>query len=270
MIRATLTLVTLALVSFHSPVTVPATASAARHEVLHRADAVKTGPVTFAQKRMAFDDHALEVYNEANLRKAGLSFGVFQKAFTGFVNFKQQGLIASSKSVLTVIDFTKPSHEKRMWIVDVKAKSLLYNTLVAHGRNTGEGKAVKFSNVPESFMSSIGFFLTDKTYFGKHGLSLRLSGVDGKYNSNAMERAIVIHGADYVSEAFVRNNGRLGRSLGCPAVPQELSKEVINTIKDKTCLYINGTDRNYTSKFLNATSAVEAFALRNPNRIQQI
>lgn len=273
MIRAVLTSLTLALLSFTNPgapaagsarATIPALKASA-HTSAH-----KTAAVTFAEKQVAFNDYTLEVYNNADLKKAGLSFIVFQKAFVGFHNFKKQHLISPAKSILTVIDFAKPSREKRLWIIDLQSEKLLFNTLVAHGRNTGDDKALKFSNQPNSFMSSIGFYLTDNTYFGKHGLSLRLNGMDGKYNSNARERAIVMHGADYVSAAFVKQYGRLGRSLGCPAVPEEVSGEVINAIKDNTCLYINGADANYTSNFLNATSAVEAFAMAEINPAQQI
>ncbi|MBF9254763.1 murein L,D-transpeptidase catalytic domain family protein [Pontibacter sp. 172403-2] len=279
MIRAVLTSLTLALLSFTSPNAPKAGISTftshafkervALKENVH-AVASKTAAVTFAEKQMAFDDYALEVYNDASLKKAGLSFDVFQKAFVGYHNFRQQELIDPANTILTVIDFSKPSREKRLWIVDLQTKKLLYNTLVAHGRNTGQDKATKFSNKPNSYMSSIGFYLTDKTYFGKHGLSLRLNGMDAKYNSNAMARAIVVHGADYVSEAFVKQYGRLGRSLGCPAVPEEVSKEVINLIKDNSCLYINGSDNSYTSNFLNTASAVEAFAMEAVNLPQQI
>ena len=272
MLKAVLTSLTLALLSFTSPATrvadvSPVTLPAVKENV--HAVARKTAAATFTEKQMAFDDYALEVYNDASLKKAGLSFDVFQKAFVGYHNFKQQHLINSSNFILTVIDFTKSSREKRLWIVNLQSKKLLYNTLVAHGRNTGEDKASKFSNQPNSFMSSIGFYLTDKTYTGKHGLSLRLNGMDTKYNSNAMQRAIVVHGADYVSDAFVKQYGRLGRSLGCPAVPEEVSSEIINLIKDNSCLYINGSDRSYTSSYLNATKAVEAFAMEAINLQQQ-
>src|SRR5690606_932140 len=108
---------------------------------------------------------------------------------------------------------------------DLKSKKVLFNTLVAHGRNTGQATADKFSNLPNSNMSSLGFYLTDETYFGKHGLSLKLDGMDNGHNDKARERAIVMHGADYVSDSFVKQHGRLGRSLGCPALPQEISKE---------------------------------------------
>ncbi|RDV13934.1 hypothetical protein DXT99_16645 [Pontibacter diazotrophicus] len=259
MLRVTLTSLALGLLSFTSP------GSSSGETALKTATAVpemattRTTALSFAEKQAAFNDHLLSIYNDADLKKKGLAFEVFEKGMVGFHNFKQKGLIAPAKSILTVIDFTKSSRDKRLWIIDLASKKVLFNTVVAHGRNTGEDKAIKFSNRPNSYMSSLGFYLTDATYFGKHGLSLRLSGKDGAFNSNAMARAIVMHGADYATPAFAKRHGRLGRSLGCPAVPQELSKEIIMAIKDKTVMYIHGNDSSYKSDYLNATLAVEAF-----------
>ncbi|WP_224744074.1 murein L,D-transpeptidase catalytic domain family protein [Pontibacter aquaedesilientis] len=224
--------------------------------------------LSFAEKKEAYQEHVQGVYQKAGLKNAGLSFSVFERAYTGYQNFRQQGVASADKPVMTVVDFTKPSNVKRMWIIDIKSGKVLYNTLVAHGRNTGNVKAEMFSNEPNSNMSSMGFYVTDHTYYGKHGLSLRLSGKDEKYNSNAMERAIVLHGADYVSDAFVKQYGRLGRSLGCPAVPREISGDVIDLIKDNTVLYIHTADKKYTSAYLNAELAVEAFALEMDMRQQ--
>lgn len=215
--------------------------------------------LSLAEKKLAFDEHVQEVYNRSGLKMAGLSFSVFERAYTGYHNFKQDGLTATDKQILTVVDFTKPSNLKRMWIIDLDANKVLYNNLVAHGRNTGNVRAEKFSNEPNSNMSSMGFYLTDKTYYGKHGLSLRLSGMDEQFNSKAMERAIVLHGADYVSDDFVKQYGRLGRSLGCPAVPRSISGNVIELIKDNTVLYIHSADKTYTSDYLNIERAVEGF-----------
>lgn len=262
MLRVALTSLALGLLSFTSPGSPNAVSSSPAIEA--KASAVlasgNEAAITFAEKQAAFNDYMLDIYNEADLRNKGLSLDVFEKGFVGFQNMKQQQRTAPARSILTVIDFTKSSREKRLWIIDLDSKKVLFNTLVAHGRNTGEDKALKFSNTPNSYMSSLGFYLTDATYFGKHGLSLRLSGMDGNYNSNAMARAIVMHGADYATDSFVKQYGRLGRSLGCPAVPQELSKEIIMAIKDKTVLFIHGNDNNYTSDYLNPTNAVEGYA----------
>lgn len=152
------------------------------------------------------------------------------------------------KPILTVIDFTLPSTEKRLWIIDVEKKEILLNTVVSHGRNSGMLMAEKFSNLPESFQSSLGFYKTAETYSGKHGYSLRLDGLEKGINDQARNRAIVIHGADYAREEVAKMSGRLGRSLGCPAVPTELSQEVIDLIKDGSLLFIYGQDQKYLAE----------------------
>ncbi len=138
-----------------------------------------------------------------------------------------------------------------MWIVDILNKKLLLNTWVAHGQGSGNDMADHFSNINESHQSSVGFYVTDDVYFGKHGRSLRLDGMDEGFNSAARNRAIVVHAADYVSQGTIAQLGRLGRSHGCPAVSPEVSDMVINTIKGKTLLFINGNDTRYASKYLN-------------------
>jgi hypothetical protein len=125
-----------------------------------------------------------------------------------------------------------------MWVIDLEKNIVLFQTLVAHGRNTGEEYAKEFSNQAESFKSSIGFYATGEIYKGKHGLSLKLDGLEKGLNDNARKRAVVIHGADYVSESFIKQNKRLGRSQGCPAVPVEMNEKIINAIKDKSCLFL--------------------------------
>jgi hypothetical protein len=150
--------------------------------------------------------------------------------------------------VLTVIDFSLPSTEKRLWVIDVEKKEILINTVVSHGRNSGLLMAEKFSNKPQSYQSSLGFYKTGETYLGKHGYSLRLDGLEKGFNDQARNRAIVIHGADYAREEVAKASGRLGRSLGCPAVPSELSEEVIDLIKDGSLLFIFGQDETYLSE----------------------
>ena len=164
------------------------------------------------------------------------SFDCFSVAMEGFNKFKEKGLF--KKNILTLIDFSKSSNSKRLWIIDLDKDEVLLNTYVAHGRNTGDEFANKFSNQAESFQSSLGFYATAEIYSGKHGASLKLDGLQKGMNDNARERAVVMHGADYVSEKFIRNNKRLGRSLGCPAVPEELNDKIIHMIKDKSCLFI--------------------------------
>ena len=173
-------------------------------------------------------------------------FDCFSKAFEGYNQLKSQGII--QKDFLTIIDFSMSSNEERMWVIDMISKKIVLRSLVAHGRNSGEEFANKFSNASESFQSSLGFYATGEVYQGKHGLSLRLDGLEYGINDNARDRAVVIHGADYASEKFANANGRLGRSLGCPAVPYSIHKEFINTIKDKSCLFIYHPSRNYVTK----------------------
>jgi hypothetical protein len=164
------------------------------------------------------------------------SFDCFNTALNGFYSLREKGLI--EKNILTLIDFSMSSNTKRLWVIDLEKNIVLFQTLVAHGRNTGEEFAKDFSNQAESFKSSVGFYATGEIYNGKHGMSLKLDGLEKGLNDKARERAVVIHGADYVSESFIKQNKRLGRSQGCPALPVEMNAKVINVIKDKSCLFI--------------------------------
>lgn len=197
-----------------------------------------------------FDDYIHDIFLAAGLDKTSLDINVFRKAVIGYYNFRHGGLLSPDKALISIVDFNKPSTEKRLWIIDIENKKLLFNTLVAHGSGSGENLAKDFSNTPNSNQSSLGFYIANETYSGKHGLSLRLDGMDEGFNTNARDRAVVVHGADYVSQAFIDQHGRLGRSWGCPALPAELSASIINTIKGKTCLYIDGPAANYTSAYL--------------------
>lgn len=150
--------------------------------------------------------------------------------------------------LLTVIDFSLPSTEKRLWVIDVEKEEILLHTVVSHGRNSGLLRAEKFSNRPESYQSSLGFYKTAETYHGKHGYSLRLDGLEKGFNDQARNRAIVIHGADYAREEVAKVSGRLGRSLGCPAVPTELSQDLIDLIKEGSLIFVYGKDQSYLSQ----------------------
>jgi len=171
----------------------------------------------------------------------------FSEALKGFYKLKEKGII--KKNILTLIDFSLSSNMKRLWVIDLTTNTILVQSLVAHGRNTGEEFANSFSNNAQSFKSSIGFYATAEVYSGKHGLSLRLDGLEKGINDNARNRGVVLHAADYVSASFIKNNKRLGRSQGCPAVPIGLSKEIITIIKDKSCLFI------YHPKFVSSLSS---------------
>lgn len=174
------------------------------------------------------------------------SFESFLAAFEGYENLRLQGKLDSE--ILTIIDFSLSSVHERMWVVDMKTQKVLLRSLVSHGKNSGLEFATNFSNENESYKSSLGFYVTGESYNGKHGLSLRLDGMEFGINHNARARAVVIHGADYVSKSFIKNHGRLGRSQGCPAVPYEVHKELIETIKGKSCVFIYHPTSAYVSK----------------------
>jgi len=188
------------------------------------------------------------VYNSIKSHSASMpGMECFTKALNGFNRLKEQGKI--KKDILIVIDFSKSSNSKRLWIIDMVAKTVVYNTLVAHGRNSGDEFANAFSNDNSSNKSSLGFYATGEIYNGKHGQSLRLDGLERGVNSNARSRGVVMHAADYVSENFIKMHRRLGRSQGCPALPANLTKEVINLVKDKACLFIYHPTKAYRSAF---------------------
>ena len=158
---------------------------------------------------------------------------------------------------LAVIDYSKPSTEPRLWVFDLATRKLLYRELVAHGRNTGENLARKFSNTPESLQSSLGLFRTLDTYAGHNGYSLRMEGLEPGINDHALERALVIHGAAYVNPAFARQQGRIGRSYGCPAVRKAIARPLIDTLKGGQYLFSYYPDSRWlkTSRYLKCSSA---------------
>lgn len=202
-----------------------------------------------------YNQHISNLYTDLHLKEAGLSLPIFEKALTGFYNLKQAGQTSSSKQILSIADFDQLSTKKRLYIIDLSKKQLLLNTWVAHGQNSGADEATHFSNINNSFSSSLGFYVTGEIYRGVHGKSLKLDGMDEGFNSNARSRSIVVHGAPYVSNGTIKALGRLGRSQGCPAVAPELADKVINTIEDKTVLFINKSQNDYHSKYLNETLA---------------
>jgi hypothetical protein len=169
-------------------------------------------------------------------------------------NAERRGLL-NGKNVITVIDFSLPSTQKRLWTFDLTNRRLLFEELVAHGKNSGENRTVRVSNDEGSLMTSEGVFLTDVPYIGKNGYSLRLKGLEKGINDNVYSRAVVLHGAPYVSEATIHALGRLGRSWGCPAVRKESATPLINTIKEGTLLFAYYPDQNWLahSQFLSAT-----------------
>ena len=190
-----------------------------------------------ANEKSAMEMRIENVYGTLNAGKFALpTKQSFYKALEGFYKLKSQGVIA--KDLLTVIDFTMSSNTKRLWVIDLATNTVLFNSLCAHGRNTGDEFATKFSNKSESYMSSLGFYATGEIYNGKHGQSLKLDGLQAGVNDKARTRGVVMHAADYVSESFIAAHRRLGRSQGCPALPNELTKEIISVIQGKSLLFI--------------------------------
>lgn len=207
----------------------------------------------------AFEQYTLSSYVEARLSNYGLSPNVYREALLGYYGLQRSGV--ARQPVVTIIDFSMPSTQKRLWVVDLKQKKVLFHTLVAHGKNTGDNMAQRFSNVEGSEMSSLGFYVTGQTYQGKHGLSLKLHGQDARHNTNAASRAVVVHGADYVSEQFVRQHGRLGRSQGCPALPVAQAPTIIRAIRNGSVVYAHGPSSvSYASAWLQLDPALTAFA----------
>lgn len=172
-----------------------------------------------------------------------VNFLAFRQAIVGYNRIKEK-----NKPILTLIDFSKPSTEKRLFVFDMEKKKLLYSSVVSHGKNSGENYATSFSNKYGSYKSSLGFYLTENTYQGKNGYSLILNGLEKGINDKAKERAIVVHGAAYANPSVATSSGRLGRSFGCPALPQALAKPVINTIKGGSVLFIYANNKDYMAQ----------------------
>lgn len=208
----------------------------------------------------SFDSFVEQLYAACKLEQSGMKKAIFRKALVGYYNIKNNNLLQNN-SILSVIDYSKASTEKRLWILDLKEGKLLFHSLVAHGRKSGDNLAINFSNKVNSHMSSLGFYKTGKVYFGKHGKSLVLHGLDKNYNSNAEGRSVVIHAADYVCEDFIKTNGRLGRSHGCPAVSPEESDQIINLLEGGSCLFIYHPElKTARSEYLNEASVIKWYS----------
>lgn len=172
-------------------------------------------------------------------------FSLFEKAYLGYIDLKLSGMLPFNKNILSIIDFRLPSIKKRFWVIDLKTKTVIYHTYVAHGENSGGKYAIDFSNTEGSHQSSLGFYRTEETYIGKNGLSLRLKGLENGFNTNARDRYVVLHGATYATEEYIQENGILGNSEGCPAIPMGLHILIINLTKEGTCLFIYFPDARY-------------------------
>lgn len=202
------------------------------------------------------DDNAIALaYDSMNLDAMGLSEQAFNYAMKGFNYLLQQGRL-SKDNIISIVDFTLPSNRKRLYVIDLENYRVLFNTYVAHGVNSGRVYANQFSNQPSSYKSSLGFYETQSTYIGQHGYSLKLDGLEKGINDNANSRAIVIHAAAYVDESLIRAQGFIGRSWGCPALPEKLHKPIIDKIRNGSCLFIYSNDAAYlkTSRIINAAT----------------
>ena len=188
----------------------------------------------------------ISMYNMLSLDSLGLSAEAFKEAITGYQKLRNAGTVLNN--ILSIVDFSLPSFKKRLFVLDMENGKLLFNTLVAHGRNSGQIYATRFSNRNRSLESSLGFYVTGETYVGQNGYSLRLLGMEQGFNDNAYSRGIVIHPADYVNDEISKTYGRLGRSEGCPAIPSDIHRAVIETIKNGTCLFVYGKDKRYANR----------------------
>ncbi|PLX02277.1 MAG: hypothetical protein C0594_12130 [Marinilabiliales bacterium] len=217
---------------------------------------------------------ALNDYLQASYMKifpdSIISWECYKNGMIGFFNIQSENLL--QKQLITLIDYSKSANTKRLAIIDIQTNKLIQTSLVAHGRNSGEEFALSFSNTPKSKKSSLGFYITSETYNGKHNFSLKLDGIDTLYNDNARQRGIVIHGAEYVSEQFIQNNVRLGRSFGCPALPNQLNKQIISIIKEGSCVFVYSDNRSYlaSSAYLDENKASKYFEKELISQIEKV
>lgn len=187
------------------------------------------------------------LYDSIRLKRFGLNRQAFEYAWKGY-NFLETKRRLSNPGVLSICDFSLSSRARRFFVIDLNQKKVLVNTYVAHGHNSGGEYASSFSNSPESHKSSLGFYVTSKTYYGDHGLSLKIEGLEKGINDNADARNIVIHGSKYVGRNYLQYNRINGRSYGCPAIPSKDTDKVIGTIKDGSCLFIYHPEKSYRTK----------------------
>jgi hypothetical protein len=199
-----------------------------------------------AEKRMILAT-AGSIYEEMSLEDSGLSRSAFVYAWTGYYKLKKRGLLRRT-GILSICDFSQSSSNERMYVIDVHNRRLLYRTFVAHGINSGGEFANSFSNRMESGKSSLGFYITTGTYTGFNGLSLRIEGVDKGFNDNAARRAVVIHGATYVSRRILKKYGLMGTTFGCPAIPDEMSSQIIPVVKNGSCFFIYYPSKKYLAQ----------------------
>jgi len=203
------------------------------------------------------------VYDSLNI-KDKIDYSIFQKAYLGYVQIQNK-----NPGVLIIIDYTKPSNEERFYVLDLNKKKLVYSTRVAHSKNSGLEIPLEFSDDPNSYQSSLGFFVTLGEYNGAYGYSLRLKGLEENVNANAEDRAIVIHGGDIVEDEYIKKFGFAGRSLGCPVLPYSLTRQIIDFIKHGRVLFIYGNDEQYIDDSLYLSKLAYVFE-GSPKNIVEI
>ena len=205
-----------------------------------------------AAKAAAFAAEVSAMYDEINLKEVGLTKKAFEYAVKGYYYMLEHHWL-SKTNLISICDLSQSSRNKRLYVLDLEQKTVLVNTYVAHGRNSGMEYAQSFSNNPSSHKTSLGFYVTQDTYFGANGLSLKIRGMEKGFNDRASGRNIVVHGSEYVGPDFLQMNGVGGRSYGCPAIPADQSQEIIDLIKEGSCLFIYHPTKRYIgrSKILN-------------------
>ncbi len=217
-----------------------------------------TNPVS-SQPATTVAEFAAQAYQQLNF-SAGETLNpvVFEKAVHGYLALKEANKLGDQSNILSICDFSLSSNHRRLWIIDMAQKRVLLNDLVAHGAGSGEEMATAFSNKDNSHQTSLGFYVTGETYQGQHGNSLRLIGMDKGFNCAALARGIVVHGANYVNNAYAAANKRIGRSWGCPAVNDAIAQKVIGMIKGGSCMFVFAGDKKYDRTSYWANKSVKA------------
>ena len=200
-----------------------------------------------AMAYFARENAVTRLYNDLQLADAGLSKHAFESAYKGYQKLLKRQKLANP-CILTICDLSQSSNKKRLYILDLEQNKILMTSYVAHGRGSGGEYASRFSNYNHSHQTSLGFYITSSTYYGENGLSLRLLGLEPGFNDRATRRSIVIHGAGYIGDDYLLSNKFMGRSYGCPAVPRDVCEEVIDLIKDGTCLFIYHPTKKYLQR----------------------
>jgi len=200
-----------------------------------------------AAKAAALAEEVSVLYDEFNLKELGLTKKAFYYALKGY-NYLLEHHWLNNPNILSICDLSQSSRNKRLYVLDLENKQVLVNTYVAHGRASGAEFAHYFSNSSSSHKSSLGFYVTEDTYYGSNGLSLRIKGLERGFNDRALGRNIVVHGSEYVGPDFLQMNRFCGRSYGCPAVPADESENIIDLIKEGSCLFIYYPKKIYLTR----------------------